>query len=226
MLCEASGEQVERALAALRAGAVGAFDELIELAYAWLAKRVIAIVRDYPRVRLPADEVLHDRVLGRLRSALAGVAPAACGELTRLADRHIRWALRDIVREQSGRPGEVSIEAAADAVREPAWLADPESGEAVAELIDSRERAKFHEAAARLREPLRRLFCLRYYAGLSEAEAASDLGVTERTVRNYWREAIDELSIALTGRPFAGPVPRLRREGGAHNPAPCERHPT
>src|SRR5262245_698339 len=131
MLCEVSGAQVERALGSLRAGDAAAFDELIELAYAWLAKRVIAILRDYPRVHLPADEVLHDRVLGRLRTALAGASPVACGELTRLADWHIRWALRDLVREEAGRPGGVSIETAIDDQGEPAWLADPESGEAV-----------------------------------------------------------------------------------------------
>ncbi len=205
MLCDAKAEQVERALGRLGAGEAGAFDEVVQLAYEWLGKRVAAILRDYPAVRLPSDEVLHDRVLGRLRTALAAVLPKTCEELTRLAERHIRWAVRDVVREQRERPDVASLEA-------PGGEVAAEEVEVAADLIDHREREKFHEAAAALPEPLRRTFCLRYYGGLSEAEVAADLGVTDRTVRNHWRQAIDGISVALTGRPFQGELPRLRRE--------------
>src|SRR5947208_159671 len=126
MLCEVSGTQVEQALARLHAGDTAAFDALIGLAYDWLGRRVVAVLRDYPRLRLPPDEVLHDRVLDRLRAAVPRSAPLACGELTRLADRHIRWALRDAAREQAGRTAPPI---------DPDALADPDAAEAVAELV-------------------------------------------------------------------------------------------
>jgi RNA polymerase sigma factor (sigma-70 family) len=210
MLCETNAVQVEQALARLQSGASDAFDDLIKLAYDWLGRRVAKLLRSYPSVRLPPDEVLHDRVLARLRTGLASVMPQTCEELTGLADRHIRWALRDIVREQKARPSQVPIEAVADVAAEGDGS---EAGDTLSDLLDYRERARFHEAAAALPEPLRRVFCLRYYGGLSEAEVAADLGVTDRTVRNHWRQAIDALSIALIGKPFEGELPRLRREG-------------
>jgi RNA polymerase sigma factor (sigma-70 family) len=213
MLCEVSGKQVEQALLRLQAGELGGFDDLVELAYEWLGKRVAAILRDYPAVRLPSDEILHDRVLQRLRTALATTTPLTCQELTRLADRHIRWALRDLVREHRDRSTNMGIETAIDST----------AGDALDEFLDQGERAKFHDAAASLPEPLRRVFCLRYYGGLSEVEVAADLGVTERTVRNNWRQAIDAISLALTGKPFAGKLPRLRREGQSTDSPLCPR---
>jgi RNA polymerase sigma factor (sigma-70 family) len=213
MLCEVSGKQVEQALLRLQAGEPGAFDDLVELAYEWLGKRVAAMLRDYPAVRLPSDEILHDRVLQRLRTALATTTPLTCEELTRLADRHIRWALRDLVREHRDRSTDMGIETATDST----------AGDALDDFLDQNERAKFHDAAASLPEPLRRVFCLRYYGGLSEAEVAADLGVTERTVRNRWRQAIDAISVALTGKPFAGELPRLRREGQSTDSPLCPR---
>jgi RNA polymerase sigma factor (sigma-70 family) len=211
MLCEVSGQDVEKALARFQAGETAAFDDLVTLAYDWLGRQVVATLRSYPAVKLPGDEVLHDRVLDRLRTALRSRRPQTCAELTRLAGSSIRWALRDLVREQRERPG-VSLDALA---------ADAETGDPVADLIDQGERAQFHQAAAALAEPLRRVFCLRYYAGLSEAEVAADLGVSDRMVRTYWRQAIDAISMTLTGQPFTGELPRLRRQGEAGNSPLC-----
>jgi RNA polymerase sigma factor (sigma-70 family) len=218
MLCETNAGQVEQALARLRSGDSGAFDDLIVLAYDWLGRRVAALLRGYPSVLLPPDEVLHDRVLGRLHTALASTLPTTCADLTRLADRHIRWALRDLVREQRDQSGVVSLEAAAEEGEDPT---DSAAGNTLADFLDYRERASFHAAAANLPEPLRRVFCLRYYGGLSEAEVAADLGVSDRTVRSHWRQAIDTLSMALTGKPFVGELPRLRREGEAEGSPLC-----
>jgi RNA polymerase sigma factor (sigma-70 family) len=223
MLCETSAVQVEKALARLQAGEAAAFDDLVLLAYDWLGRRVAALLRSYPSVTLPPDEVLHDYVLDRLRTALASAMPATCEELTRLADRHILWSVRDVIRKQRGRAGVVRIEAAPGVEGEREGPADPSAGDALADFLDSRERARFHAAAAALSEPLRRVFCLRYYGGLSEAEVATDLGVSDRTVRSHWRQAVDQLSVALTGRHFEGELPRLRREGEAAGSPLCPR---
>jgi RNA polymerase sigma factor (sigma-70 family) len=215
MLCETNAWQVEQALVRLRSGETDAFDDLIRLAYDWLGRRVAALLRGYPSVLLPPDEILHDRVLARLRTALSSATPTTCEDLTRLADRHIRWALRDLIREQREQMGVVRIEATAGEWEEPA-AANP-----LADFLDDGERASFHKAAANLPEPLRRVFCLRYYGGLSEAEVAADLGVSDRTVRSHWRQAIDAISVALTGKPFVGELPRLRREGEAEGSPLC-----
>jgi RNA polymerase sigma factor (sigma-70 family) len=210
MLCETNAAPIEAALARFQAGEEQAFHELVEIAYAWLGQRLIALLRSYPAVRLPSDEILHDRVLGRLRTALLTQAPQTCAEVTRLAGTSIRWSLRDIVRAQRQRPDGVPVPAEID-----------EEGDSVADLIDQGERTRFHQAAAELAEPLRRVFCLRYYAGFSEEEVADELGVSERSIRNYWRLAIDALSMTLTGQPFAGELPRLRRQGPAEGSPLC-----
>ena len=125
-------------MARFRAGEDGAFDDLVRLAYDWLGRRVTALLRSYPAVRLPPDEVLHDRVLGRVRTALAAAAPRTCEELTRLADRHIRWALRDLVRPGRGMKV-VDIGKVIESASEP----DDEELDGVEAMIEERERAKF-----------------------------------------------------------------------------------
>jgi RNA polymerase sigma factor (sigma-70 family) len=223
MLCETDADRVEQAWTRVNAGDGRAFDDLIEFAYDWLGGRVVEVLRRYRSVRLPPDEVLHDRVLGRLRNALARVPPRSCAEFTRLAGRHIRLALHDVIREERARRDGTSLDAVAGGEAEVARRArHRDEGDVLDDLVDYRERAKFHEAAAALPVALRRVFCLRYYAGLSEAEAAAKLRVTERTVRNRWRQAVDGLSVALTGAPFQGQPPRLRREGDApEEESPC-----
>src|SRR5690242_18256959 len=113
MLCETNADRVEQAWARVNAGDGRAFDELIEFAYDWLGGRVVEVLRRYRSVRLPPDEVLHDRVLGRLRNALARVPPRSCEDFTRLAARHIRLALHDVIREGRARRNGTSLEAVA-----------------------------------------------------------------------------------------------------------------
>src|SRR5262249_7745624 len=162
----------------------------------------------YRSVRLPPDEILHDRVLARLRTALTHVPPRTCAEFTRLTERHIRLALHDVIRQERRRRDGTSLDAVPGGEDEVSRRGEHgDEADVLDEMIDHRERGKFHEAATGLPGPLRRVFCLRYYAGLSEAEAAAKLRVSERTVRNRWRQAIDALSVALSGKPFAGEPP-------------------
>jgi RNA polymerase sigma factor (sigma-70 family) len=210
MLCDTNAATIEDALARHQRGDEQAFHELIALAYDWLGRRVVTCLRDYPSVQLPAEEILHENVLARLRRVVASKKPSTCAELARLAAGSIRWSLRDLVRQRRRTP-------------EPAdsTLVDDDAADPVADLIDDGDRARFHEAAAALPEPLRRVFCLRYYAGYSEQDVAADLGVSERSVRTYWRQAIDGISVAVTGRPFAGELPRLRRQGDGEGSPLC-----
>jgi RNA polymerase sigma-70 factor (ECF subfamily) len=58
----------------------------------------------------------------------------------------------------------------------------------------------FHRAVDHLGEADRELFDLLWYQGLTQAEAAAILGVTERTVNSRWLAARVRLSDALGGQ--------------------------
>jgi RNA polymerase sigma-70 factor (ECF subfamily) len=60
--------------------------------------------------------------------------------------------------------------------------------------------AEFHAAVAALGEADRELFDLLWYQGLTQAEAATLLGVSERTVNSRWLAARVRLSDALGGQ--------------------------
>jgi RNA polymerase sigma-70 factor (ECF subfamily) len=60
--------------------------------------------------------------------------------------------------------------------------------------------AEFHAAVADLGEADRELFDLLWYQGLTQAEAAALLGVTERTVHSRWLAARVRLGDALGGQ--------------------------
>jgi len=58
---------------------------------------------------------------------------------------------------------------------------------------------EFHEQIGALPEEEREVFDLLWYQGLSQAEAAELLGVSERTVKRRWQQARLELHEALQG---------------------------
>ncbi len=59
------------------------------------------------------------------------------------------------------------------------------------------EWTEFHEKVQRLPPAEREVFDLLWYEGLTQAEAAQVLGVTDRTVKNRWRSAKLELQRLL-----------------------------
>jgi RNA polymerase sigma factor (TIGR02999 family) len=75
-----------------------------------------------------------------------------------------------------------------------------------ATAADEQQVLRIHEALdelLRIDERLVRVVEMRYFAGLTEKEVASALGVTDRTVRRIWEKARYLLAAALTedGRP-------------------------
>jgi RNA polymerase sigma factor (TIGR02999 family) len=75
-----------------------------------------------------------------------------------------------------------------------------------ATAADEQQVLRIHEALdelLRIDERLVRVVEMRYFAGLTEQEVASALGVTDRTVRRIWEKARYLLAAALTedGRP-------------------------
>ena len=56
---------------------------------------------------------------------------------------------------------------------------------------------EFHETIDQLPQRLREVFDLLYYHGMTQEEAAAVLGVSDRTVRERWRDAKVELTDLL-----------------------------
>jgi RNA polymerase sigma-70 factor (ECF subfamily) len=64
------------------------------------------------------------------------------------------------------------------------------------------EWTDFHERVQWLPQAAREVFDLLWYEGLTQAEVAQMLGVTERTVKNRWRSAKLELQRLLGEGPL------------------------
>ena len=138
-----------------------------------LARRML---RSYPAVRAKeqTDDVWHGAA-GRMLRSLAHVRPSTVHALHGLAAEHIRREHLDLARKHRRRP------AAAD--NNLADLPAPT-------FDDDLERwAALHEAAGNLPAPLKEVFELRYYGGLTQAEVARTIGTSDRTVRSRWQQA-------------------------------------
>jgi RNA polymerase sigma-70 factor (ECF subfamily) len=162
------------------------------------------MLRHYPRLRRweQTGDVLQNAVL-RLHRSLATVRPTTAVQFYGLAAAQIRRELIDLARHHFGPEGAAAhhdtdgggraggagpVESREDPAGEPATLA---------------EWTEFHEKVQRLPGPEREVFDMLWYEGLTQGEAASVLGVTERTVKNRWRSAKLELRRMLGEGPSA-----------------------
>jgi len=115
-----------------------------------------------------------------------------------LADRHhflayaarvIRTVIVDIVRaEQAAKRGGSSVHQTLNTEISESVASDGADVLAVAQALESLEQVDPRLAS---------VVEMRYFAGLTEAEIASALGVTERTVRRDWDKARTFLLVAL-----------------------------
>ena len=134
------------------------------------------MLRRYPSVRAKeqTDDVWHGASF-RMARALAEVRPTTARALTGLAVEQIRRELLDLARKHRRRPvatgGDLS------------HLDD-------SDLDHDLDRwAALHEAVGQLPEPVKEVFELVYYGGLTHAEAAGTIGTSDRTVRSRWKTA-------------------------------------
>ncbi len=163
-------------------------DQLLTRAAARLEELARRMLRRYPRLRRweQTGDVLQNAVLGLHRS-LGAVRPHSVGEFFGLAATQIRRELIDLSRHHFGPQGPAAHHHTDPPGSDPGPLqneADP-TGEPASLL----EWAEFHESVSRLPEVERQTFELLWYEGLTQKEAATVLGVTERTVKNRWRSA-------------------------------------
>ena len=187
-------DRLERSLDALRKwdgdGAVfnRARDAVIQHASERLERLVRRMLRNYPRLRRweQTGDVLQNSVV-RLHRSLAVVQPESARQFYGLAATQIRRELIDLTRHHFGPQGEATKH----------HTDRQERGDrALANYADRRgepgslaEWTELHEAVQRLPDAEREVFDLHWYEGLDQKQVAKILGVTDRTVKNRWRNA-------------------------------------
>jgi RNA polymerase sigma-70 factor (ECF subfamily) len=124
-----------------------------------------------PPVNLETDELLGGVVAGLL-TALRTTRPATVRRFFALASQHMRWQLNDLARRLDERP-------AAAALAE-SGVADAPASTASGLSPDAR---RMLEAIECLPEDEREIFDLVCIQGLTHAEAATVIGVSEKTVQ-------------------------------------------
>ena len=165
--------------------------ELIDCAYERLRRLSAVILRkSFPRLKgspslVETTEVANESAY-RLYEALAEIQPATVRDFFRLAAQRIRWLLLDWRKRRTGWTWKGMTRTAACGSQDDSWASGPPS--VLAELYRQIELLPENE---------RDVVDLLYFHGLTQAEAASQLGVTERTVRRYWTAARLRLFEAL-----------------------------
>jgi RNA polymerase sigma-70 factor (ECF subfamily) len=140
------------------------------------------LYRSYPRLTRPPANLETDELLGgvvaALLTALRATRPPTVRQFFGLACQHMRWQLNDLARRLDKRP-------AAAALPDSGGAAPPEStGSGL--TPDGRRMLGAIEA---LPEDEREMFDLVRIQGLTRAEAAGVVGVSEKTVQRRLNRA-------------------------------------
>ncbi len=194
---------VQGCIERLRLGDESARGALLGCAGERLTRLARKMLRDYPGVaRWEQTDDVAQNALIRLDRALKAVAPPSARDFFRLAAAQIRRELIDLARHYYGPQGagaHHSTQGGRDGSGDAAPMAEaaPETTYDPGRLA---AWAEFHDAVGALAEADRELFDLLWYQGLTQAEAAAILGVTERTVNSRWLAARVRLGDLLGGQ--------------------------
>jgi RNA polymerase sigma-70 factor (ECF subfamily) len=194
--------QIQGWLDRLQAGDESARKELLNCACERLTRLTRKMLKGYPRLKRweQTDDVLQNAAV-RLYRALGQVKPASAPDFFRLAALNIRRELLDLAKHYYGPQGRGARHATVDHRRQdasgtPAAHEPPDAGGGPERLAAWTE---FHQQIERLPDEEREIFDLLWYQGLSQAEAASLLNVSERTIKRRWQSARLKLHEALHG---------------------------
>jgi RNA polymerase sigma-70 factor (ECF subfamily) len=195
---------IQGLIARLLQGDDGARHELINCAYEHLrALAAVLLNESFPRLKkapalVDTTDLANEAAL-KLYEALADIRPQSAADFFRLAAQRMRWLLLDLARradrfEEHKRDNPLPPGQDAGA-----------SGELPATLTG------LYEQIEGLPEQEREVVDLLYFHGLSQPEAATLLGVAERTVRRHWTAArirlFDGLKDVLPGAASLGQAP-------------------
>ena len=194
---------IQACLNRIRRGDEAARGELLDCACERLRNLARKILKGYPNVRRweQTDDVLQNAALRLLRT-LQQLPVQTALDFFRLAALNIRRELLDLARHYYGPQGQGAHHATwgpgeSSTTRSDSGLAAP-----TAPSHDPARLAawgEFHERIAALPDEEREVFDLLWYQGLSQAEAAELLNVSERTVKRRWQAARLKLHEAMQG---------------------------
>lgn len=194
------GTDVSGLFAALTNGDLAARDRIVEVCSDRLRHLTRKFLRTYPGVRRydDTDDVFQGAIM-RLHRALGQMAVA--GESPRslmaLGAVQIHRELVDLARRHAHQSAYQANHGTNvfDAGNGPRHFVDevamPE------EPLDRWER--FHATVEQLPPEPKEVFRLVWYLGADQKTIAAVMGCSERTVKNYWRQARDAVKVALDG---------------------------
>jgi RNA polymerase sigma-70 factor (ECF subfamily) len=184
--------QLQELLRRMNAGDPTVRDELIARAYDRMRRLTRKMLQDFSRVHRweETDDVLHEALL-RLLRALQKVPLASPEQFFRLAATQVRRELQDLTRHYFGPQGAGAnhasdvASAGSDGGPQPGYDRSTSTFEPSQLLAWS----EFHQQVDGLPEEQRAAFELCWYQGLTQAEAALLLNVSETTVKRHWLAA-------------------------------------
>jgi RNA polymerase sigma-70 factor (ECF subfamily) len=178
----------------MQAGDRTACDALVQAIGARLEQLSRKMLRRFPNVKRFADtdDVLQNSVM-RLLRILQQMPPPSTVDFFGLAAVHVRRELLDLARHFAAR----------DRQEVPTGH-DPEDERPSSVSGDLEQWCAFHEAVERLSVEQREVVGLIYYHGWPQKDVAQLLGISERTVRRRWEEALLTLHSHLRDDHLAG----------------------
>ena len=147
----------------------------------WLCSLILQ--QEYPRLtRGPANltsEELLSGVVERLLKALREIRPETVRQFFALANRHLRWELNDVARKLDAQEKVAELRESQHAAPQP-----PSTPSASVNAL------RVLEAIESMPENEREVFTLMRVQGLTRAETATVIGITEKTVQRRLKRGL------------------------------------
>lgn len=197
--------QIQNLIERLAAGDKAARDELINGCCERLRRLVRKQLRTFKSVRRweDSDDVLNNAAV-RLWQHLQKVTPESPRHFFNMAGVCIRHELHSLMRHYCGPQG-LGVNYRSGVAKGKATHttrhAASDKSDSTNDPIDLASWTEFHEAIGRLADEEREMYDLLWYQKLTQADAATLLGVDERTIRRRWQAARLELRRRLKSDP-------------------------
>lgn len=196
--------ELQHCIDRLRAGDERARDELLNHAAGRLMALTRRMSKDFRRLnRWEQTEDVCQNASVRLWNALKMSNPQTVREFYRLAALQIRRELIDLVRRHFGPEG-MGANHASNQEDDPSGSTPPQAYDRLDSTLEPGRLAawaEFHQRIDDLPDDAREAFDLLWYQGLTQAEAADLLGISEPTVKRRWRAARVWLCQVFEGEP-------------------------